>query len=563
MKNPPPSPQDVTPGIEKVDFYADQSMRLMRIAIKFRWLMVLALLPIFWSLARGAKAPEPVSLEELDQTADIIFKGTVVSSRTVDHGGLTYCAQGGDLTRDTGFKIASIIKGEVPGNTLIFRHCDLDPEHPAVLYNGRQSYQFESGKTYIVFAKKSETAGVFQQLWMWARGGGYAGVLLCTKHKPVVASTIRDIFWSELMAMLKSTDDTDVTYAISLLDGMSVKPGGWGGWDIVPAPEFDRKDVLAALRGLLTNPDSKIAQAAISVIGSHNPYMRNEPDRTRFWLAAVSGQGSPMNTKGENIGGKLYWKDLVTVANSKSYDATRALAILALGRVREPALEQHFKRWLADAAPAVRASATVLLADFPNLATHERLTVLAGDVAPEVRTAAAREIGFAQQVALSDILAKLINDPDAEVRDTAAMSLLSFSPKNEAIAPIFRANLDNEEFGPSFLNALAGNNPQAYLDALANAVEQKKNLQSWHILFKYLQAQPVDQITSGKFDRYLDAMEKTDRQSTWIPVSMYAFYVERGMTDRAKRFRLEAGKAAKFDLEPDFKRVDETLSRTK
>jgi hypothetical protein len=526
--------------------------------------MVLALVAIFGSLARGANPGQPVSLEELGQTAEIIFKGTVVSSRTVDHDGLAYIPS--FITQDTEFKIASIIKGEVPGNTLIFRHYDLDPVNGG-MFNGRQFFHFESGKTYIGFAKRSETAGVFQQAWTGMHGARDPGVLLCTNDKQVAASNIKDVYWSELMAMLKSTDDSDVIYAIDQLDRLSANEGNWGGWGSVR--EFDRKNVLMAIHGLLTTGDSKVAQAAITVIGSHNPYMAE--DRADFWLAAV-GSGyicglTPEKAKDENIGGKLYWNYLVAVANSKSNDTTRALAILALGLVRETMFRQDLEGWLADAAPTVRASATVLLADFPDLATHERLTVLAGDVAPKVRRAAAREIGFAQQIALSDILAKLITDPDAKVRHMAAMSLLSFSPKNEAIATIFRANLDNEEFEPLFLIALARNDPQAYLDALAKVLEQKTNRDnpclgggSWEILFKYLQIQPVDQITSGKFDRYLDAVEKVGNYSSSQPRDIYAFYVQRGMTDRAKRFRLEADKAFPYDLELYFKRVDENPS---
>jgi len=50
------------------------------------------------------------------------------------------------------------------------------------------------------------------------------------------------------------------------------------------------------------------------------------------------------------------------VAATSLAPLTRQLTILPLGLVREPALQQHFKRWLADAALAVRTSATVLLA---------------------------------------------------------------------------------------------------------------------------------------------------------------------------------------------------------
>ena len=55
----------------------------------------------------------------------------------------------------------------------------------------------------------------------------------------------------------------------------------------------------------------------------------------------------------------------------------------------------------------------------------------------------------------------------------AAMSLLSFAPQSPAIARVFRANLENEEFKPLFLNALASVDPVPYLDALAVTVERQ------------------------------------------------------------------------------------------
>ena len=84
-------------------------------AIKFRWLMALALLSIFGNLARGNLVGLPVSLETLGQQADIIFKGTVVSSKAVNHDGLAFGSFTGFITQDTEFNLISTIKGEVAG----------------------------------------------------------------------------------------------------------------------------------------------------------------------------------------------------------------------------------------------------------------------------------------------------------------------------------------------------------------------------------------------------------------------------------------------------------------
>jgi hypothetical protein len=196
---------------------------------------------------------------------------------------------------------------------------------------------------------------------------------------------------------------------------------------------------------------------------------------------------------------------------------------------------------------------------------------MADDAASEVRACVARAIGFGQQAELADILAKLLADQEVKVRNVAAMSLLSFSPKNDTIAKVFRANLENEEFKPLFLIALAKENPTAHLDALAVGIEQRsepKNFwggqipafTAWGILFKHLQAQPAETIRSGKLDRYLDAIEKVGNYSSSEPRDIYAFYVQRGMNERAKKFRQDAKRAASYDLDYFFNQVDENPS---
>ena len=83
---------------------------------------------------------------------------------------------------------------------------------------------------------------------------------------------------------------------------------------------------------------------------------------------------------------------------------------------------------------------------------------------------------------------------------------------------------------------------------------------AWGILFRHLQVQPVDEVRSGKFDRYLDAIEKVGNYSSSEPRDIYAFYVQRGMTERAKNFRQEAKKAVSYDLDYYFKKVDKNPS---
>ena len=83
---------------------------------------------------------------------------------------------------------------------------------------------------------------------------------------------------------------------------------------------------------------------------------------------------------------------------------------------------------------------------------------------------------------------------------------------------------------------------------------------AWKILFNYLQNQPADTVRSGKFDRYLGAMEKVGNYSSSEPRDIYAFYLQRGLAERARTFREAAKKAASYDLDYFFKMVDQNPS---
>jgi hypothetical protein len=320
----------------------------------------------------------------------------------------------------------------------------------------------------------------------------------------------------------------------------------------------------------MRHPEPAVAEAAIRLVGAHTPHVYEE--RALYWMATVGSGTVPgigqMDAARENPGGKSCLNDLIALADSPAPAQTRALAIRALGLVRDPALLEPIARWLADPAPAVRASAVLLLADFPGPESRLRMEELASDPAPEVRVCVARAAGFAQLPDMANVLASLLHDQDRKVRASAAMSLLSFSPEHERIAAVFRANVGNEEFAPLFLIALAREEPADYLDALAEAVEQKTEPENfwggqipaftaWEILFRFLQNQPVGDVKSGKLDRYLDAMEKVGSYSSGEPRDIYAFYLQRGMSERAREFRREAAEAASYDLDYYFEMVEE------
>ena len=94
----------------------------------------------------------------------------------------------------TQFKVVSVLKGKSPGTTLTFRHYDENPRPQGPAYQP-QCYHFEPGKTYVVFAKKGEVAGIYRQLWTAHTIKEDQGVFLCADDKPVTAGTVKEVVW--------------------------------------------------------------------------------------------------------------------------------------------------------------------------------------------------------------------------------------------------------------------------------------------------------------------------------------------------------------------------------
>jgi HEAT repeat protein len=536
--------------------------------MKIRQIFITALLLIPCFIARGYLVGPPVALDDLANKADLIFQGTTVSNTTITDPSFQSIL--GFVVQETEFRPAFAIKGKLGASNAKFRHYAPDPKPVGMMYEP-QSYAFEIGKSYLVFAKQlpGYAADICQQIWMSHTGMMDEGVLLCFRPFPFERRSMKDLFWRDLTELLKSTDSKEVVYAITHLNEFSASSGGpWGSFGSIS--EFQRLDVLAAIHGLVTHPDPTVAQAALAVVGSHNPYMTRE--RAQYWLATIGSADTPgftkMDPKMVNEGGLIYWREIAAIVDGKADEATRALSVTALGLVREPALQDSVTRWLSDPSASVRSSAVLLLADYPALATHDRFVALSSDADTETRISASYAIGFAQLADNADVLTKLLSDADAKVRQAAAMSLLSFSPKDERIAKIFHDNLTNKEFAVLFLVALCQANPAANLDLLIQETIKKTDPENWpggqipayttsHLLYKYLKAQPAADLQSGKYDRALDALEIWQPNYSIDPQFVYALEIKDGLTGRAKKFRTAANKASPYDLEIYFQRVDQ------
>jgi hypothetical protein len=531
--------------------------------------LVFALMLCSAVAALGYMVGPPVGLEDLANQSDIIFQGTVESDTTVQDASFQSCP--GFMVQETIFKGVWTLKSETNvlpqgyrrsqpmGGTLKFRHYTPDPNGQGFMYEP-QSYLLEPGKTYMVFAKQppGSDPATCRQIWMSHTGMMDEGVLLCAHGSHLANGKINGVIWASLTRMLKSTDLAEIVYAINHLDLFSGSAETRSAFDSLC--EFQRKDVLAEVHGFLTNANTSVAQAAVEVVGSHNPYMERE--RAQAWLATV-GDGTnkdygPMDPHFVNEGGLIYWRELEALVDSKADDNTRAAAVRALGLVREESLQGNIQRWLGDKSAAVRSSAVLLLADFPALVSHDRMTSLAADPDAETRISAAYVIGFAQNVDNLGVLLKLMTDSDDKVRQAASQSLMSFSPKDPRVQKDYRDNLANPELRPLAIVALGQMDPAANLDLLIEETTTKKDPDNWsggqipayttsHILFDFLVKQPAADLQSGKYDKALDALEIWQPNYAVDPQFVYALELKDGLTERAKKYRVAAAKAAPYD----------------
>jgi hypothetical protein len=284
--------------------------------------LVLALLPLF--VARGYLVGPPPGLEEMAGKADVIFQGTVVSNTTVNAPDLQPVP--GFIEQETEFRPAWAIKGKAGDGEIKFRHYAPDPQ-PAGFMFAPQSYSFTVGKSYLVFAKQPSdyAAGTFQQLWTYPVTMPDVGVLLCYRPEPFGSfgrDPMKEFYWRDLTELLKSADPKDVVYATEHLDeygaGTNRKFGRFG-----TLSEFERLEVLKAVHGLMASADPTVAQAALGVVGSYNPYMTRD---AQHWLATVGSADTPGYDKSDakfvNDGGMIYWREIAAVVDSKADDVT-------------------------------------------------------------------------------------------------------------------------------------------------------------------------------------------------------------------------------------------------
>jgi hypothetical protein len=133
--------------------------------------------------------------------------------------------------------------------------------------------------------------------------------------------------------------------------------------------------------------------------------------------------------------------------------------------------------------------------------------------------------------------------PDAPYVSYATLDELIVFPLADTKS-FLEAHRDHPEFGPEFVNLLAAEHPEAYLDTLAGMIAAGKSarphlttrvvsVKSWEILFHYVQRQDDATLKSEKMAHYLDVLDKAQTWDMSLPSQLHTFYVKRGMPERA------------------------------
>ena len=514
------------------------------------WVVALVIV-VATRLAHGYPVGPALPVDELAKRSDLIVKATVVATAPVSDPWFDKIM--GFEAREAELAVVSALKGSFK-KRIRFRYYAPLPASPVAGY-APLAYTLEPKRTYLVFAVDAGN-GVYRQFDKHHTLLDHQGLMFALDARPHRGKTVTLAVRAELLMLLTSKHADDVLVGIRGLDALS-----GGGRSTLK--DLDRAHALAAIKPLILSKVPAIASAAISVFATDGPYLDDK--LAPYWLAGF-GSGLILGV-GELAIPKVSTADvaareLVAVATKGADPAMRAMAIRALGRSRAIS-DADVRAWGKDTDVVVRAAATLISAE-----RTDRSPIRAGatDPAAAIRAAAALAIGYSQDPQLLSLLGPLLLDANPDVNAAAALSVLSF-PLDQA-TPLLAANLTTS-WRPLFVNALAGKDPVPYLAQLAEIIEKQLVPEhwwggstpagvSWQLLYSYVKSRPAADMTAGKLDRYLAALEKMRWFSSSEPRQLYALYVVRGLDQRARAFRTAMKKAVTYDIDLYFDMADKT-----
>lgn len=553
------------------------------------------------SVLLGANYKPVNRFELLEDEADYIFKGQVISSKAITNA--SFPAWGDPHA--TQFKVISVLKGNTTITNPIFWHNTAGP----MVWGGGtppSHHQFKLGQSYLVFAVNLD-----KPTYLYApppdatnrtnefRQTRNHGVTLTLDSRPVSDSDVKLIHWNELNLLLKDTNPTNQIFAVGLLNELSPACGPHNDWQ--HTKDFKREAVLQSVQPLLTNNNDEVAMSAFSCfqLGGTSTRWIHGYD---CWLSTI--QDCPITPTDCLLRVLPFTDSLIAIANSKATSARRAAAIAALSGTRRLSVSNSLPQWLADSDEVVRAMAVQLLPEYDGEFCQRSLRDKAGDASPMVRAAVADAIGKGMFADRLPTLKALLSEPASpkerqspcfqkslhfhglfgaadsrDVHASAGYALLSFDATRAG--DIFKANLNDPDFGSQFLCKLAEQNPQAWLDEMAKHLEtrlaKEKQLalgwggdpekyepalsgtafQLWNIMYDHFQGAPFVAFANGTSDRYLSILERSGNTGSREPLLLYELYKMKGLNKRAAKYRNTCeGKYAAYNIKEFFDKID-------
>jgi hypothetical protein len=517
-------------------------------------------------------------LEQMEREADLIFKGQVLSTRAVSNSFFPDWAN----THVAQFKLISVLKGQVGTNAPVLWHIT---RRPGAWGGGAipSWYEMKPGQTYLVHAAKldkpmylfsippdaTNRPNEFRQIYR-------DGVTRTLDASTLTTTSVKEAHWIELNLLLKDKNPTNQVYAINELDRLSLAARADDRW--AHTDDFRRNAVLRAVLPLLTNRNEQVAVASIGCYAVGGCFLMLLPDSR--WMPIVRGCSE---VKPECIAlVSPYSETLVSVANSSTSRLSRVAAIAALSCLRSTLVSNSLPRWLKDPADSVRAQALLVLPDFPGEFCERFLRERAADASPVVRAAVADAIGKGKIEALLPTLAALFSaspvqtNLDAgphkdiqgdgifadvgadDVHSSAGYALLGFDVKQ--VHAILRTNVTDKAFGLRFIRKLAPTGTEPYVALLSKELkahtagseqEAAKNGfhwglsywldgdygWTWETLFSYVSAQTREVLAASQMAPILDALQIADDPGDPRTLSLYEFFLDKGMIERAIALR--------------------------
>ena len=513
-------------------------------------------------------------LEEVARKADLIFKGRAASSVAITNDFFPSWGK----PRATQLEAISVLQGSTQAKTVTFLHITGQPN----AWSGGtppSHFTFETGQSYVVFAVQADKPD-----WLYSPSsnsvakpdefrqpmhGEFAIRTLDTR--PLTGLSIKEAHWLELNLLLNDTNPTNELYAIDKLDHLSLVGRRDDEWS--RSSDFKRAAVLRAMLPLVTSDNEQVANRAMSCFAAET-----------------------------NIAPSLepFIGTLTKVANESSSPSCRLSAIAALSGVNDQAVSNSLSQLLKNPDENIRLGAVRLLPRFPDEFAEQGLRELAEDKSANVRSVVADVIGDRKYVRVLPTLVKLFADPVGkdplikpmtmeylkagqrwsnigDVHTSAGLALVKFAP--DQVADILKTNLDDPGFHINFVAKLAQKNAEPWLPELVSILEARiayvediakfppldpkrfsapgvnnkilvgAYTKCWEDIRQYLLKKSPKELSSGKYDRYMDLLEKTVRPVAGCPGCcvqearwLYELYWTKGTAKRVGNLRRQYDK---------------------